>query len=223
MVAAFNPSRHGALEVEFDDFRGARELLGDFQADTTGQQEWFEYRRALADLTTLGLDAAIDFCIQQKVAANEVADVVLRALLRSWSDHVIQSDGRLRPLLAADREALIEEYRNLDRGLIEAATSDIILAANTRRPVNTSIGESGVIRRGGEAKQKRHKPVRDLIALSSRHTVTQAIKPIFMMSPLAVSQYLPSDIEFDVVIFDEASQVTPGDAINCIYRGRRWS
>lgn len=216
VVAAFNPSRHGALEVEFDDFRGARELLGDFQADTTGQQEWFEYRRALADLTTLGLDAAIDFCIQQKVAANEVPDVVLRALLRSWSDHVIQSDGRLRPLLAADREALIEEYRNLDRGLIEAATSDIILAANTRRPVNTSIGESGVIRREG-SKQKRHKPVRDLIA--SSRTVTQAIKPIFMMSPLAVSQYLPSDIEFDVVIFDEASQVTPGDAINCIYRG----
>ncbi|WP_250031453.1 DUF3320 domain-containing protein [Paractinoplanes maris] len=40
------------------------------------------------------------------------------------------------------------------------------------------------------------------------------------MSPLAVSQYLPPDLEFDVVIFDEASQVTPGDAINCIYRGR---
>ena len=45
------------------------------------------------------------------------------------------------------------------------------------------------------------------------------IKPVFMMSPLAVSQYLPSDMRFDVVIFDEASQVTPGDAINCIYRG----
>ena len=25
---------------------------------------------------------------------------------------------------------------------------------------------------------------------------------------------------FDVVIFDEASHVTPGDAINCIYRGK---
>ena len=40
-----------------------------------------------------------------------------------------------------------------------------------------------------------------------------------MMSPLAVSQYLPPDMRFDVVIFDEASQVTPGDAINCVYRG----
>src|SRR5690606_17011648 len=50
--------------------------------------------------------------------------------------------------------------------------------------------------------------------------VIQSIHPCFMMSPLAVSQYLPPDIEFDVVIFDEASQVSPGDAINCIYRGK---
>jgi REase_MTES_1575/Protein of unknown function (DUF3320)/AAA domain len=40
-----------------------------------------------------------------------------------------------------------------------------------------------------------------------------------MMSPLAVSQYLPSTLRFDAVIFDEASQVRPSDAVNCIYRG----
>ena len=40
-----------------------------------------------------------------------------------------------------------------------------------------------------------------------------------MMSPLSVSQFLPGDMTFDVVIFDEASQVLPSDAINCIYRG----
>jgi len=41
------------------------------------------------------------------------------------------------------------------------------------------------------------------------------------MSPLAVSQYLPADMRFDVVIFDEASQVLPSDAVNCIYRARQ--
>ncbi len=67
-------------------------------------------------------------------------------------------------------------------------------------------------------KQKRHMAVRNLITQAG--TAIQAIKPVFMMSPLAVSQYLPHDLKFDVVIFDEASQVTPGDSINCIYRGR---
>ena len=43
-----------------------------------------------------------------------------------------------------------------------------------------------------------------------------------MMSPLAVSTYLNSrEIRFDLVIFDEASQVCPYDAISTIYRGRQ--
>ncbi len=47
------------------------------------------------------------------------------------------------------------------------------------------------------------------------------LKPCLMMSPLTVSHFLAPGHEFDVVIFDEASQVPPQDAINCIYRGRQ--
>jgi very-short-patch-repair endonuclease len=61
-------------------------------------------------------------------------------------------------------------------------------------------------------------PVREL--LSRTREVVHAIKPCFMMSPLTVSQLLPADYQFDVVVFDEASQVRPSDAVNSIYRGR---
>ena len=217
VVEAFAPNRCGELTEELDDYQGAIDLINEFRADTVGQQEWFDYQHAYADLAKRGLDAAVDFCIEQRLSEHEVPNVINRALLRSWSDSVIQSDERLHPQLATDREALVEEYRKLDRDLIKAATSEIIVAANHRRPTNTTIGESGVIRREG-SKQRKHIPVRDLMART--RNVTTSIKPVFMMSPLAVSQYLPSDMTFDVVIFDEASQVTPGDAINCIYRGR---
>lgn len=217
IVEAFDPSRRGELVDELDDYNGAGELINDFRADTVGQQEWFEYQRTYADLTKRGLDTAIDFCIEQRLTEHQVPNVVKRALLRGWSDAVIQSDERLRPLLATDREALAEQYKTLDRDLIKSATADIIMAANTRRPANTVMGEPGVIRREG-GKQKKHMPVREL--MSRTRNVTPNIKPVFMMSPLAVSQFLPSEMEFAVVIFDEASQVTPGDAINCIYRGR---
>jgi len=217
VVEAFAPSRHAELITEFDDYSGALQLMNEFRNDTVGQQEWFDYKHAYADLAKRGLDTAVDFCIEHRLTEHEVPDVVRRALLRGWSDAMIHGDERLRPLLATDREALVNEYRSLDRQLINAATADIIIAANARRPVNTTMGEPGVIRREG-SKQKKHKPVRELMALT--RNVTPSIKPVFMMSPLAVSQYLPSDMEFDVVIFDEASQVTPGDAINCIYRGK---
>ncbi|KIA73932.1 hypothetical protein ANMWB30_11800 [Arthrobacter sp. MWB30] len=217
LIQAFAAGRHGELTEEFDDFGNAGELIAAFRGDTVGQQEWFDYQRAYGDLAKRDLGTAVDFCVEQRLGEHDVPSVVERALLRGWSDAVIQGDERLRPLLATDREALIEEYRTLDRDLVKAATADIIRAANTRRPVNTTMGEPGVIRREG-GKQKKHKPVRELMSLT--RNVTPSIKPVFMMSPLAVSQYLPSDLEFDVVIFDEASQVTPGDAINCIYRGK---
>ncbi|MGW6456513.1 DUF3320 domain-containing protein, partial [Streptomyces sp. NPDC055078] len=73
-----------------------------------------------------------------------------------------------------------------------------------------------VITREAE-KKTRHLPVREL--LDRTRDVVRSIKPCFMMSPLTVSQLLPADYHFDVVVFDEASQVRPGDAINCIYRG----
>lgn len=217
VIGGFAESRHAELAEEFDDFRDAAELMTDFREDTVGQQEWFEYQRAYGDLAKQGLDTAVDFCIEQRLTEHDVPNVVMRALLRGWSDAVIQGDARLRPLVATDREALVAEYRRLDRDLTSAATADIILAANARRPVNTAMGEPAVIRREG-SKQKKHKPVRELMSLT--RNATPSIKPVFMMSPLAVSQYLPADMEFDVVIFDEASQVTPGDAVNCIYRGR---
>lgn len=217
ILEAFAVGRRAELTTEFDDYREAIELIDTFREDTVGQQEWFEYQRAYSDLSKRGLDLAVDFCVEQRLKEHQVPDVINRALLRGWCDAVIQSDSRLRPLPAADREALVAEYRHLDRELIKAATADIIRAANTRRPANVTMGEPGVIRREG-AKQKKHIPVREL--MSRTRNVTPNIKPVFMMSPLAVSQYLPADMEFDVVIFDEASQVTPGDAVNCIYRGR---
>jgi hypothetical protein len=217
VIDAFAPTRHPELDRELDDYRNAPEFINDLRTDSGGQDEWFAYIEARHELATRGLDTAIDFCIEQAVPDNQVPHVLERALLRAWADHVINNDERLRPRGAEDRAALVEEYRELDKQLIVAATSDIIRSANTRRPTITGVGEPGVIRREG-MKKSRHKPVRELIG-STRNT-SLAIKPCFMMSPLAVSQYLPPDMNFDVVIFDEASQVTPGDAINCIYRAK---
>jgi hypothetical protein len=214
VVAAFSSSRHAELTAELDDFALGVEFLSALN-DDSGQQEWFSYQEARADLAKHHLDAAVDFCIHQAVAAADVPKVIDRALLRAWADQIIGTDSALQPVRAQDRDALVAEYRTLDRQLIPAATSEIINAVNARRPKPIGLGEPGTIRREG-MKKSRHIPVRELIA-RTRNT-TLALKPCFMMSPLAVSQYLPSDMTFDVVIFDEASQVTPGDAVNCIYR-----
>jgi len=67
-------------------------------------------------------------------------------------------------------------------------------------------------------KQKRHIPIRQLVRRSSR--ALQALKPCFMMGPLSVAQYLaPGELQFDLVVMDEASQLKPEDAVGAIARG----
>ena len=215
LMAAFSPDRRAELAAELDDYGDAADLIAAMREDTGGRDEWHAYQVARASLATYGLDVAIDFCIAQHVEPTQVPQVLERALLQEWAEHHLRTDPSFAAVRAVDRDALVSEYQELDKALIAAATGDIIRACNARRP-RSDIGESAVIHREAE-KKKKHMPVRVLIE-RARH-VCQAIKPCFMMSPLAVSQYLPADMHFDVVIFDEASQVRPADAINCIYRG----
>lgn len=217
IVDAFAQTRRTDLLSDLDDYTDAFDLIDDLEADSIGQHEWFDYVKARTELQGYGLEPAIEYCIDHQVKTEQVPHVLERSLLRGWADMTIHHDADLQPAQAKDRDSLVEEYRDLDRQLVINATSEIIRSANSRRPQRTSLGEPAIIRKQGMLKRK-HKPVRDLIR-ATRNT-SLAIKPCFMMSPLAVSQYLPPDMSFDVVIFDEASQVTPGDAINCIYRGK---
>ena len=214
-MEAFNAGRRADLAAELDDYEDAADLIAALREDTGGKDEWHVYQASRAALAAHGLDVAIDFCISERIPAAAGAPGDRTGPPAGMGRAPARTDPDLSTVRAADRDALVGEYQELDRALIAAATGSIIRACNTRRP-RSDIGESAVIHREAE-KKKKHMPVRTLIE-RSRH-VTQAIKPCFMMSPLAVSQYLPADLHFDVVIFDEASQVSPGDAINCIYRG----
>jgi very-short-patch-repair endonuclease len=68
------------------------------------------------------------------------------------------------------------------------------------------------------AKERRHAPLRK--TLRAAGAAIRAIKPCFMMSPLTVAQLLDGDRpSFDLVIFDEASQLPSEDAVGAIVRG----
>jgi hypothetical protein len=214
---AFADHRRAELDSEFADFDSGAGLLQDLADDAQGQDEWFVHRDAMAQLREHDLADLVTWCAQHGVPAYDVPAVIGQAALRGWADVILGEDEHLRPIRSVDRDDLVEAFRDLDRQLIGAGAGEIIRAVNARRPAAVDVGQPALIRREG-MKKSRHLPVRDLIR-RTRET-TMALKPCFMMSPLSVSQYLPPDMSFDVVIFDEASQVSPGDAINCVYRGK---
>lgn len=217
IVASFLDFR--AVEVRSDlntTFADVSDLLNHLARTIGDIDEWVEYRSTRERLDVLNVGGVIDFCESARVAARHVPDVVERACLERWADVVIVEDkGRLGQLRADQLNPILREFRELDIELIQRAGGRAVAACNARRP-RTTIGAAGIIKREAE-KRRRHMPVRRL--LEETGEVAQDLKPCFMMSPLTVSQFLPPALHFDAVIFDEASQVRPSDAINCIYRG----
>jgi len=82
-----------------------------------------------------------------------------------------------------------------------------------------SAGQAGYLRENVQ-RQRKIPAIRTFLKESLDAII--AIKPIFMMSPLSVASYLEAIPEmFDIVIFDEASQVEPVDSYGAIMRGKQ--
>jgi very-short-patch-repair endonuclease len=120
----------------------------------------------------------------------------------------------------AQHSGWVESFRDADRG--ELQRSRALLAERHSAAIPRSAsgnGQLGVLLREFE-KKARHLAVRQLMLKAGN--AIQAIKPIFMMSPLSVANFLPpGTVEFDLVVFDEASQVRPPDALGAIVRGKQ--
>ncbi|GAA0475731.1 DUF3320 domain-containing protein [Streptomyces olivaceiscleroticus] len=216
-VAYFDPERAKDLRGELaNSLVAADRILSRLDNDPYGPEAWTSCAEALSLLRRYGLDGLPAQLAQRQVSAADFPAAVERAVLTAWIEHQLAVDVRLKPMRAVERDQLVDQFRQYDRELVRAAHADVIAACNARRPRRTSVGQAALIRRESE-KQRRHMPVRHLLAQT--RDVVQAIKPCFMMSPLTVSQFLAPDFTFDVVIFDEASQVLPQDAVNSVYRG----
>jgi superfamily I DNA and/or RNA helicase len=103
------------------------------------------------------------------------------------------------------------------------ATKKALLAASTKdKPVdNENIlpkSPLGFIKAEGK-KTRKIAPIRKY--LTNIKSVSSSLKPCYLMSPLSVSQYLEVAPQFDIVIFDEASQIQPWDAIGSMARGNQ--
>ncbi|MBI5460140.1 MAG: DUF3320 domain-containing protein [Methanobacterium sp.] len=122
-------------------------------------------------------------------------------------------------------EKKINEFRELDRKIINLNRFRIAQELHQNRPSLSSTAsprsELGVLK--SEFSRKRgHMPIRKLLSICGG--IIQTIKPCFMMSPLSIAQYLDpysvKNLRFDYVIFDEASQVKPEDALGALLRAR---
>lgn len=184
-------------------------------------QAWCNWHRLREEALAAGLKPIAD-AIRPEAPPARAAELFEIAYARWFAGQAIDAEPRLGDLITQVHEDDIAAYRRLEDKLAGLASRYIRAQLCGRIPDKNEVGKKdgyGILKHQLQL-QRRHKPVRQLAAEMGEAFTSLA--PCMLMSPLSIAQYLPPDQAlFDLVIFDEASQITPWDAIGSIARGRQ--
>ena len=141
-------------------------------------------------------------------------------VLWQWTRTAIRSAFESRPsLMGFERtkhESFVQHFAALDEEFLKHNRARAAHAHLANLPPAGQVGLTAELYRQCELRRG-HKSIR--WAFERFEDVLLRIKPICMMSPLSVAAFLPRKAHlFDVVIFDEASQVRPEDALSAMAR-----
>ncbi|MGI5870141.1 MAG: DUF3320 domain-containing protein [Kiritimatiellia bacterium] len=187
-------------------------------------RRWCIWNAARARAIDAGFEVVADAVESGALAAGDVPLAVRKRYAERFIAHVVDNVPEIRNFLGNSHDGLVAKFSVID-DQIEKLAQQVILARLAARLPSGRNGECpagselGILKREC-AKKSRHKPVRKL--LESIPTLLPVLKPCLLMSPLSVAQYLPPGRnDFDIVVFDEASQITVWDAIGAMARGRQ--
>jgi len=168
--------------------------------------KWVAYRDCAGRGRSLGIGAIVDRlhdgCLdtQEAVANFEM----------SYYEAIFAELARIEPEVARFDGALhsraVREFVDFDRQRIKASAFEVARAHHRKIPHANggAVGPLGVLR-SEIARRRGHMPLRQLIQRAA--PAVQALKPVFMMSPLSVAQFLPpGSLTFDLVVMDEATK-----------------
>ena len=143
------------------------------------------------------------------------------AWLSSMLDEASEEDPEIRGFRGRTHTRFVEEFASVDKKRIELASARVRRVHGERAvSVMNAHHDQELLIRAETRRTRKHLPLRRLFEEAG--DVLTAVCPCWMASPLSVSQLLGGHRRhFDVVAFDEASQVLPEDAVSSILRAEK--
>jgi hypothetical protein len=200
---------------------GARSAaVAEALAGLAGLRAWCGARAAEAEARALGMGPSLEGWWSTEGARPSLPPLVSRAALAAAWREAADDCPRLLALQIDEREAQVRRYRADEALLLQLNQAELVSRVAAFAPPLSAPGDQMALLRRQFSLQRGHMALRRLVR-ETRSTLLR-LKPCVLMSPLSVAQYLdPSLPPFDVVIFDEASQIPPWDAIGAIARGKQ--
>jgi len=200
------------LKEKLGALANARHLLRDWSA-------WCRVRRRAI---TSNLAPLVEQLESGAIRPEDTRTAFRLSYTRWWLPKVLDGDPVLRNFRRFQHENAIKEFREIDDLVRSHATRRVVSQIAHGLPPVQSVprnSELGLLRHQMEL-QRPSQSIRDMIGKMPQNF--SKLAPCMLMSPLSIAQYFPpNQALFDVVIFDEASQITTWDAVGAIARARQ--
>jgi predicted DNA-binding WGR domain protein len=155
-------------------------------------QDLYQTHRSYAGIDGQALEKAVMHLSEAYPALLKMNAELIRAFVRQRCLGQLELSNRAASQLSEEEKLLKKTY------------------AEGRKILENEFGKS-----------MRYKSIRELSEKESG-PILKALKPVWLMSPYSVSDSLPLDADhFDVVIFDEASQIKLEEGVPALYRSRQ--
>jgi very-short-patch-repair endonuclease len=180
--------------------------------------EWRRLSAADARLRAQKASALADALATGAIAADK-AKAVLEC---TWAEAVwkkaVAATPALQDFYGPRHNTLAKEFQTLEARR-RHTTVEIVRGRHAAKMPRGNYGAMGAIRSQIGLKRG-HMAIRKLFKIAGE--TLQRIKPVLLMSPISVAQFLPpGSVQFDLLIIDEASQVRPEDALGLVARARQ--
>lgn len=217
------------LTLNVNDALGVDDLseadLGDLErkalaiaSNTARYDEWVNLQHLRNGLEATSLRTTLPGLESGRVSGERAETEFLYARAEAIWKMALATTPALAELRNIDRHDAVHDFQKLEVERRSECVKDI-KARHLNQVPQGAQGAMGFVR-GEIGKKKAHAPIRKLISHAGE--AVQRIKPVLMMSPISVAQYLPpASVEFDLLLIDEASQVRPEDALGAIARARQ--
>ncbi|MGJ5176676.1 DUF3320 domain-containing protein [Bradyrhizobium oligotrophicum] len=203
--------------IRFDELS---QTLSEWRGSTERLTRWIAFMERVRLARADGLAALVDRTLDGSLPGDALQQTFDASYYDAMRSVIFAQFPQLKRFDGESHDRLVDGFRKLDVERMQFARDQIAYDHAAALPRNAGgIGPLGVLN-GELAKKRNHLPIRQLLERAG--PVVQQIKPIFLMSPLSVAQFLkPGAIAFDLLVVDEASQIEPVDALGAVARCRQ--
>ena len=198
------------------------ETMNRWAHHTDLSHDWALWSVKRQELEQGGLQCAVDYIMQTGATGSDTAQSLLRAVFERKAEMLIDADEQLQMFNGMVFEQMIQRYRDMAHQFQELTKQELYAKLAARIPNLTleaaSSSEVGILKRNIKSKG-RGTTIRQLV--DQIPTLLPRLCPCMLMSPISVAQYIDLERDpFDIVMFDEASQMPTSEAVGAIARGR---